>query len=306
MNVQIPPSGEQIELRLGEQRACVVEVGGGLREYTLSGRAILDGYDVGQICSGARGQVLVPWPNRLCGGSYAFAGVSHQLDISEPERQNAIHGLVRWRNWTVHERSDAKVVMRHVLHPQPGYPFALDLAIEYSLSPRGLSVKSQTTNVGLNACPYGSGAHPYLTVGTPLIDDATLVVPANSRLAVDERMIPTRIEAVADSRYDFRKSREIRRTRLDTCYTDLLREGDEFARVELAAGNCRVTLWMDQAYRYLMVFSGDSLPSSERRRGLAVEPMTGAPNAFQSGGGLLRLEPGESHSATWGIEPADV
>lgn len=306
MNVQVPPSGEQIELVLGEQRVCVVEVGGGLREYTVGGRPILDGYEFGQICSGARGQVLIPWPNRLCGGSYAFEGIRHQLDISELERQNAIHGLVRWRSWTVHERADAKVVMRHLLHPQPGYPFALDLAIEYSLSQHGLSVKVNATNVGLNACPYASGAHPYLTVGTPLIDDATLVVPANSRLAVNERMIPTSIEAVADSRYDFRQSREIRRTRLDTCYTDLLRDGDEFARVELASGNYSVTLWMDQEYRYLMIFSGDSLPSSERRRGLAVEPMTGAPNAFQSRDALLRLEPGECHTATWGIEPGYV
>ena len=40
----IAPSGEQIELALGEQQAVVVEVGGGLRSYAVAGRDLLDGY----------------------------------------------------------------------------------------------------------------------------------------------------------------------------------------------------------------------------------------------------------------------
>ena len=53
-----------------------------------------------------------------------------------------------------------------------------------------------------------------------------------------------------------------------------------------------------------MVFTGDALPEPERRRqGLAVEPMTCAPNAFNSGDGLLTLAPGETFRGQWGIEP---
>ena len=51
-----------------------------------------------------------------------------------------------------------------------------------------------------------------------------------------------------------------------------------------------------------MVFSGDPLPDV-RRRSLALEPMTCAPNAFRSGDGLILLEPGETHVAEWGITP---
>ena len=63
------------------------------------------------------------------------------------------------------------------------------------------------------------------------------------------------------------------------------------------------TLWMDVAYEYLMVFTGDTLGPEARRRGLALEPMTCAPNALQSGDGLVVLEPGDSHRGKWGITP---
>jgi aldose 1-epimerase len=49
------------------------------------------------------------------------------------------------------------------------------------------------------------------------------------------------------------------------------------------------------------VFTGDTLDPARRRRGLAVEPMTCAPNAFVSGDGLRVLEPEETWTTIWGI-----
>jgi len=43
----IAASGEQIEIAHAEQRAVIVEVGGGLRLYTAAGAAVLDGYGAG-------------------------------------------------------------------------------------------------------------------------------------------------------------------------------------------------------------------------------------------------------------------
>ncbi|MBV9836510.1 MAG: aldose 1-epimerase family protein [Solirubrobacterales bacterium] len=298
----LPPSGEQIELVAAEHRAVVVEVGGALRELQLGGRALLDGYSEREMCTGARGQPLLPWPNRLRDGSYRFGGEPHRLALSEPERGNAIHGLVRWVNWTVAERTPERVVMSHRLHPQPGYPFALALRIEYQLAASGLTVTTTATNVGQQRCPYGAGAHPYLTAGAETIDDCTLTVPAASRLETDERGIPTATAPVSGTAYDFRRPRRVGSERLDTCYCELLRDDDARARVILQAPGGRVvTLWADQSYPYLMVFTGDTLPATQRRRGLAVEPMTCPPNAFASGDGVRVLEPGESLAGSWGI-----
>ena len=301
----IAPSGEQIEIAHAEQRAVVVEVGGGLRAYTAAGHALLDGYGAEEMSSSGRGQVLIPWPNRIRDGSYTFDGERHQLPIDDVEEQDAIHGLVRWAAWTVAEREPHRVVMAHRLHARPGYPFSLQLAIEYRLSEDGLRVRTTATNRGAAACPFGSGAHPYLTVGTETVDSMTLRAPGSTVLRSDERGIPVGAGSVDGTDCDFRRPRPIGETRLDNAFTDLERDEDGLARVELR--NTRdgrsLTLWVDESYRYLMLFTGDPLPDVARRS-LAVEPMTCPPDAFRSGEDLIRLEPGASFTSTWGIRPA--
>src|SRR5207248_5710713 len=114
------PSGEQLEIAHGEQRATIVEVGGGIREYELAGRPVLDPYRAEAMCDGAHGAPLIPWPNRLGEGRYSFEGHDYQLALTEPERGNAIHGLLRWCNWRALERGDDRVVMGTRLHPLQG------------------------------------------------------------------------------------------------------------------------------------------------------------------------------------------
>jgi aldose 1-epimerase len=301
----IAPSGEQVEISFDGQRAVVVEVGGGLRSYSADGHDVLDGYGVDEQSASGRGQVLVPWPNRLQDGSYEFDGRSHQLPLTEPENSNAIHGLVRWASWRVGEHEADRVVMEHVIHPQPGYPFTLGLGIEYALSEGGLSVRTTARNLGSVACPYGCGQHPYLTLGTPTVDTIELQAPGRRVLISDERDLPTGSEPVDATEYDFSAARTIGATQLDNAFTDLARDDDGRARVRLRDpdGDVAVTLWVDESYGYLMLFTGDTRPDVNRRS-LAVEPMTCPPNAFRTGDSLIRLEPGESTTAAWGITPS--
>ncbi len=302
MATRTSPSGEQIELTLGEQRAVIVEVGGGLRSYSAAGLELLDGYGADQMSTSGRGQVLLPWPNRLQDGSYEFDGRRHQLALTEPEAHNAIHGLVRWTAWNVAHREPHRVVLEHALHPQPGYPFSLALSLEYSLSESGLEVRTTVTNVGSDACPYGSGAHPYLTVGTATVDPVVLRVPGRTMLESDDRGLPIGTASVDDTEYDFREPRPIGSTKLDNAFTDLERDEDGRAHVELhdPASGRALTLWVDESYAYLMIFTGDPLPDVNRRS-LAVEPMTCPPNAFRTGDAVIRLEPGGSTTSAWGI-----
>ena len=300
----VAPSGEQIEISSGDQRAVVVEVGGGLRRYTAGGRELVDGYGADEMCRSARGQVLIPWPNRIEGGSYEFDGHSHQLSIDKPDEQTAVHGLVRWAAWTVGERRADSVVMQHGLHPRPGYPFALALSIEYALSSRGLTVTTTATNVGGDVCPYACGAHPYLTLGTTRVDSLVLKVPARTVLTSDERGLPVGTLSVENTEYDFRRPRPLAATKLDNCFTDLDRDDDGLARVELhdPEYETALALWSDDRYPYLMLYTGDTRPDVARRS-LAIEPMSAPPNAFRSGEGVIRLEPGASYSSSWGIDP---
>jgi aldose 1-epimerase len=192
-----------------------------------------------------------------------------------------------------------------VLHPQPGYPFSLALRLEYALSDAGLEVRTTATNVGREACPYGAGAHPYLTIGTATVDPLVLRAPGGTVVESDERGLPVGRTAVDGTEYDFRASRPIGSTKLDNAFTDLERDGDGRARVELSdpESGDGVVLWVDLSYGYLMLFTGDSRPDVARRS-LAVEPMTCPPNAFRSGEAVIRLEPGGSTTSVWGIAPS--
>ena len=282
----------------------MTEVGAGLRAYTVGDRDVIDGFPEDEMATIGRGQLLLPWPNRIEDGQYEFAGRMHQTPLSEPERHNALHGLTRWVNWTAAEQSEDRVVMSLVLHPQEGYPFTLRLQVDYRLSPGGLTVNTSASNVGKAAAPYGTGHHPYLTVGT-LIDQARLKLPGLMRLETNERLIPTgRLLANAGTDYDFLELRAIGSLRMDTAFANLVPDTDGVVRVHLQApgGDRRVTLWMEPAYKFLMVYTADAiLDRVRRRRSIAIEPMTGAPNAFRSGDGLIVLRPGQSWSGSWGI-----
>jgi aldose 1-epimerase len=298
----VAPSGEQFEIVHGQQRATIVEVGGGLREYSVAGRDVLDPYPLEAICDGAHGTPLIPWPNRLGDGRYRFDGVEHQLALTEPPKRNAIHGLLRWRSWRVAERSPERVVMASRLHPLPGYPFTLDVAVDYELGDAGLLVTTTATNIGRAACPYGAGQHPYLSPGGGLIDDCELTLPARTAILTDEeRQLPCGQEQVAGGDCDFRLARRLGDVVIDHAFTDLLRDERGLATTRLRAPDgATAELWVDQSYALLQLYTGEGLSPSRRRRGLGVEPMTCPANALQSGDGVIRLAPGESTSARWG------
>ena len=309
--MQIPdralPSGEQWTIRFDDHEAVVVEVGGGVRTYTAGGRDVFAGYPPEAQCSGGRGQLLMPWPNRIREGRYSFAGRDHQLALTEPARGHAIHGLVRWAIWSVLEQTENTITLVCRLRPQPGWGWSLDLSITYSLTAPGLIVTPRAVNVGSSAAPFGFGAHPYLSVGEDRVDEVRLGIPAGSLLDVDDRLLPKGLAAVDGTDRDFREPRVLGETALDTAYTKVAADLDGRWRVTLAHSRTgrAVTLWADAtAYPWLQVFTGDSLPPTSRRTsGIAVEPMTCPPDAFNSGDDLLVLEPGQEFAASWGVTP---
>ena len=96
------------------------------------------------------------------------------------------------------------------LHPHPGYPFDLEVSVEYALGEDGLTVTTTARNVGAAAAPYGAGQHPYLSPGTGTIDACALELPAAEEILVDaERQLPCGRAAVDGGPLDFREPREI-------------------------------------------------------------------------------------------------
>ena len=294
----ISPSGQVVTLTSGGYEADLVEVGGGIRSLRRDGHDVIAGWPADQMPRAARGQLLLPWPNRIEDGQYEFEGERLQLAVTEVAKRNAIHGLTRWVNWQLVEAEIDHAVWSYVLHPQPGYPFELSLAAGYVLGEAGLTVTLSAHNAGDRPCPYGAGAHPYLTVGRRL-DECELTLPASQRCEVDARSIPSAPVEVTGGPYDFRQRRGIGGTVFDHPFGGIeYDDGRATATLRDPDSGREAAITIDGGYRWLQVFSGDD-HGDQARQSLAVEPMTCPPNAFRTGVDLIVLQPDETHSATF-------
>ncbi len=300
------PTGKQYQITSGDASALITEEGAGLRVFSVAGQEFLDTYAADQPDDSSRGQTLIPFPNRIDMGQYVFNGVTEQLPLNDGSNNNAIHGLTRWMNWDLQRYEHDSVTLSIVLHAQDGYPFVLSVQQTYRVSPGTLRVTTTATNIGATALPYGLGHHPYLTLSASndVINSDILHIPANSYFKTNSRLIPVLPPVpVTGTQYDFRTPHAIGTTVMDVGFADLIPDNDGYVRVKFSspAGKPSITVFADAAHKYLQVYTGDTLAVSARRHGLAVEPYTCAANAFNNGLGLVVLNPGQSHTASWGI-----
>ena len=190
-----------------------------------------------------------------------------------------------------------------VISPQDGYPFRVEVETEYRLDADGLRQTVTARNLGADAAPWGTGPHPYLVAGDGRVDDWTLALPASEVLTVTpDRLSPVAVEPVTDHpEWDFRSAHAIGDVFIDHAFTSLSYE-DGIAEVRLTtADGTGVAMRWDERCPWVQVHTADTGIEASHRIGLAVEPMTCPPDAFNSGVDLVVLEPGASHAASWRI-----
>lgn len=293
-------TGRQYELRRGDALAVVTELAAGLRSFSRGGTLLTETYGDDQIAPGAAGITLAPWANRVEDGKWFLHGKKQQLDITEVARNNASHGLLRNSAYALIDESEYSVTLEATIFPQHGYPFLARHRVQYQLrDDLGLAVRQTLVNNAREPAPFVLGAHPYLRLGDAPLEELVLTVAADTRLVADDRLIP-RSTAPVEGETDFRGGQNIADLAVDVALTGLHFEAGK-ARHALSAGDGRqVSLWQDEACQYVHVFVSTEYPG--RSRAVAVEPMTGPANAFNSGDGLRWLDAGESFSIEWGID----
>ena len=300
--MNVSPVGRLFEIVHGDQRAVITESGASLRAYEVARRPVVepfDGLDTAPL--GCQGEILAPWPNRTVDGSWTWGEVRHQLWITEPERGHALHGLVRTLAWTPVTLEPHRVDLETTLLAHPGWPFPLRLEVSYVVGPAGLASRLTATNIGRTSCPYGAATHPYLAIPGGTVDDAVLEIRASTWLATDDRLAPTELRATAGTPYEF-SGEPVGSRQVDNALTDLERGPDGRVEARVTAPDGRTTaMWGDSEVRWWQLYTGDALPGRWRRGALALEPMTCGPNALNTGGDLVVLEPGERHRLSWGL-----
>jgi aldose 1-epimerase len=296
--------GEEHLLSHGGYTAVVTAVGGGLRLLSHEGRDLVRPYEPGEVRPRFRGSLLAPWPNRVVDGRYTFRGATYQLDLTEPERGHALHGLVCWSRFDLVDRAPSTVTAVHRLVPRTGYPFEVTVSAHYALDEDGLTCTVTAVNDGDEPAPYGVASHPYLLGGAGTVDDWTLELPATRVLEVTEdRLVPQGLADVAGGPFDFAGGRALRGLEVDHAFTGLVADDEGWVRASVRGpdGSGAHVTWDPAALPWVQVHTADLEPPEPSRAGLAVEPMSCPPDAFNSGVDLRVLAPGGSARDSWRV-----
>ncbi|HEX4402519.1 MAG TPA: aldose 1-epimerase family protein [Galbitalea sp.] len=299
------PTGEQFRLSRntpnGLAEAVIVEVAASIREFRIGGVELTEPYGEFSAPPFADGIVLVPWPNRIEDGVWKLDGEPQQLDLTEPEKHNAIHGLLRFAPYRVIEQSDGAVTLGATIFPQHGYPFFLETSVRHELTDDGMTVTHRITNESDLPAPVAIGTHPFFQIGDVPTDDLTLTVHANTHFPVDERLNPSAEVSVEGTDYDLRAGRKVAELNLDDAFGDLT-PANQVTAVLTAPDGRSVALWQDENFPFAQIFTTRKFPRGTGFvTAIAMEPMTAPANAFNSGQALRWLNPGETWQAAWGI-----
>ncbi len=295
------PTGEQFELAAGRVRAVVTEVAAGLRMLTVDGVDVTEPFPEHVVPPSGDGIVLSPWPNRVADARWTLDGEVQQLDITEPERGNALHGLLRHSPYRVLERADGAITLGATVFPQHGYPFLLDTTVRYELTEDGIRVTHGVHNVSDRRAPYAVGTHPFFRIGDVPTEELTLTLHASTRIETDERLNPVAEVPVEGTAYDLRGGRRVGDLALDGAFADVALVDGASAELTAPDGR-RVRLLQDPDWDFVQVFTRVDFPKDGGAGfAIAIEPMTAAPNALNSGRGLRWLEPDERWQGGWGV-----
>lgn len=254
-------------------------LGGSIQELKVEGIAIiksisLDESGLDNYRTTYPSAILFPFPNRVAQGKYSFNGEQFQLSINEPGFNNAIHGLVSDKRFTVEEVDNRSISMRYMHDSSHGFPFPYKFVITYSFSEKGLTLGFEATNLGTQSFPFGMGWHPYFELTN--YDQCSVDFSAEKKYVNNDKMVPLDSEIYSEECIDLTK------VELDSAYK--LRNG----RIVLNSPHYQLQMEVPEDC-YLQLYTPKS------RTTLAIEPMTCIADAFNNRVGLRELSSGGSY-----------
>jgi aldose 1-epimerase len=300
------PTGDQFVLSRstphGPAEAVITQLAASIRTLRINGIDLTQPYPEYSTPPFGDGIVLVPWPNRIPDGQWQLNGVSQQLDLTEADKHNAIHGLLRNTAYRLLERTDDSVTLGATVFPQHGYPFLLETSVHYQLVDDGLTVTHRIINESDAPAPAAIGTHPFFQIGDVDTEDLTLTVHGSTRFPVDERLNVSAEVSVEGTDYDLRGGRRVADIDMDDAFGDVAPDANLVTAKLVAPDGRSISLWQDDNFPYVQVFTTRIFPRGTGTiTAIAIEPMTAPANAFNTGQSLKWINPGEAWQATWGI-----
>ncbi|MGH2565590.1 MAG: aldose 1-epimerase, partial [Ginsengibacter sp.] len=239
--------------------------------------------------SGFLGSKLSPFVCRLKNGSYHFGEKKYKFEKFYLGK-NAIHGKLYNKPFKVTAQTcnelHASLTMKYEYRAEDkGYPFNYDCLVTWQLEgDNKLSVTTECINKDAGLIPIQDGWHPYFNLGDS-VNGLQLEFQSKEMVEFNSSLIPTQ-NLIPYS--EFNSLKKIDDTFFDNCFTLNMHACQPLCVLRNPLKKMEIEIYPGKSYPYLQVY----IPPP--RKTIAIENISGAPDAFNNGMGFITLEPGES------------
>ena len=113
--------------------------------------------------------ILFPFANRIKNGKYRFMGENYNLECNETAGNNALHGLVYNKKFSLveqncHSKSALVRLSYNEVEPHPGFIFLFTIDLIYKISLNTITLEIKITNTDRIPFPFTIGWHPYFVM----------------------------------------------------------------------------------------------------------------------------------------------
>jgi aldose 1-epimerase len=223
-------------------------------------------------------------------GQYTWEGNCYNIQKTLAPG-NAIHGLLYDTAFTVvaqqaGNQEAAVTLSRHFKQTDDsGYPFAYDCIATFILRANNeLELITTIVNRHNGNIPVMDGWHPYFTTGTPA-NELVLTFASKEIVEFNEKLIPT---GKLLPYTEFVAGKSLKGVELDNSFVLDRSKPQPLATIHDPKKNINIAFYPGNNYPILQIY----IPP--HRNSIAVENLSGAPDAFNNGLGLVQLAAGES------------
>lgn len=232
--------------------------------------------------------ILFPFANRIKDGKYIYKNKRFQLSINEPQRNNAIHGLLYNKVFEIEEKTlninEAKLVLAYnETKTSLGFPYSYKVQLEYILTDNNLSLTAHFTNTSDCSFPFTYGWHPYFY--SENLSKSTLHFNSTQRVVFNDQMIFKELQNLKKE-----ESFSIENKVLDNCY----KLNDN--KVLFTTPKYQLEISTTSKENYLQIYT----PQIDNF--IAIEPVSGVSDSFNNNISLKELNPQETYSVKWDLE----
>ena len=259
--------------------------GASLQELTILNHAIIQDLSPLNYDTTYASSILFPFANRIKDGKYSFEGIDFQLDKNQLEEQNALHGFVYNKTFSIVNiealENSAIITLEYIeTKKASGFPYTYSIRVIYIFNNDSLSVKVIIKNTDTKIFPFTLGWHPYFI--SEDLSKSEIVFDCDKKLIIGDRNITSGIEKIKNT-----GTFKIETKQLDDCW---ILNSD---KVVFQTPKYQLEFSSSAKENFLQAYT----PPKENT--IAIEPTTGVSDSFNNKIGLQTLEPNKEHSITW-------